>query len=124
MFDCTVPQQGTLDIQTEFGFMEVRSGEICVIQRGIQFAVRLPDGPARGYVLEVFSGHFEIPSLGPIGMLLLALLLLLLLLVAACQRSNNLDRVRSVQVLMDWPILVTSKHLLPPTRIASVSGRW
>lgn len=61
-----VPQQGSLDIQTEFGFMEVHSGEICVIQRGIQFAVRL-DGPSRGYVLEVYAGHFEIPSLGPIG---------------------------------------------------------
>ena len=61
-----VPQQGTLDIQTEFGFMEVRSGEICVIQRGIQFAVRL-EGPSRGYALEVYAGHFEIPSLGPIG---------------------------------------------------------
>ncbi len=22
---------------------------------------------ARGYVLEVFSGHFELPNLGPIG---------------------------------------------------------
>jgi homogentisate 1,2-dioxygenase len=28
-----VPQQGTLDIQTEFGFLEVKSGEIAVIQR-------------------------------------------------------------------------------------------
>ena len=34
-----VPQNGDLDIQTELGFMEVRPGEICVIPRGINFAV-------------------------------------------------------------------------------------
>lgn len=61
-----VPQQGTLDIQTECGFLEVIPGEIVVIPRGIQFSVRL-DGPSRGYILEVFSGHFKIPDLGPIG---------------------------------------------------------
>ncbi|ELR15130.1 homogentisate 1,2dioxygenase [Acanthamoeba castellanii str. Neff] len=62
-----VPQQGTLDIQTEFGYLEVKSGEIAVIQRGIRFRVALPDGPSRGYIAEVFDGHFEIPDLGPIG---------------------------------------------------------
>lgn len=30
-------------------------------------SVGLPDGRARGYVLEVFGAHFELPSLGPIG---------------------------------------------------------
>ena len=25
-------------------------------------------GPTRGYVLEVFNGHFQLPNLGPIGM--------------------------------------------------------
>jgi len=62
-----VPQQGRLDIQTEFGWLEVSPGEICVIQRGIKFLVRVPDGPSRGYILEVFGGHFQIPDLGPIG---------------------------------------------------------
>ncbi|EGG16463.1 homogentisate 1,2-dioxygenase [Cavenderia fasciculata] len=62
-----VPQQGTLDIQTEFGYMEVRSGEICVIQRGICFSVNIPDGPSRGYILEIFGSHFRLPDLGPIG---------------------------------------------------------
>eukprot|EP01096_Ripella_sp_DP13-Kostka_P002116 TRINITY_DN1280_c0_g1_i1.p2 TRINITY_DN1280_c0_g1~~TRINITY_DN1280_c0_g1_i1.p2 ORF type:complete len:218 (+),score=93.15 TRINITY_DN1280_c0_g1_i1:132-785(+) len=61
-----VPQQGTLDIQTEFGFMEVKPEEICVIQRGIAFSVNI-EGDARGYVCEIFNGHFELPSLGPIG---------------------------------------------------------
>ena len=41
--------------------------QICVIPRGIRFSINLPDGPSRGYVLEVFNGHFELPDLGPIG---------------------------------------------------------
>ncbi|EDQ86823.1 uncharacterized protein MONBRDRAFT_33614 [Monosiga brevicollis MX1] len=61
-----VPQQGTLDIKTEFGKMKVAPNEICVIQRGIRFQVNVT-GPSRGYICEVFSGHFELPSLGPIG---------------------------------------------------------
>jgi len=61
-----VAQQGTLDIQTEFGKMLVEPGEICVIQRGMHFTVNV-NGPTRGYALEVFTGHFEIPNLGPIG---------------------------------------------------------
>eukprot|EP01132_Coremiostelium_polycephalum_P000795 gene795-989_t len=62
-----VPQQGTIDIQTEFGFLEVKSGEIAVIQRGISFSIRVPDGDSRGYILEVFGSHFKLPDLGPIG---------------------------------------------------------
>lgn len=62
-----VPQQGTLSIATEFGRLVVAPGEICVLQRGMRFSVALTDGPARGYVLEVFSGHFTLPELGPIG---------------------------------------------------------
>eukprot|EP01114_Cavostelium_apophysatum_P003957 TRINITY_DN1408_c0_g1_i1.p1 TRINITY_DN1408_c0_g1~~TRINITY_DN1408_c0_g1_i1.p1 ORF type:complete len:442 (-),score=98.04 TRINITY_DN1408_c0_g1_i1:43-1368(-) len=61
-----VPQQGTLNVQTEFGWMEVAPGEICVVQRGIQFSVNI-DGPSRGYICEVYSGHFRLPDLGPIG---------------------------------------------------------
>lgn len=62
-----VPQKGTLEIRTEFGWLEVPPNHICVIQRGIVFSVNLPDGPSRGYILEVFNGHFELPDLGPIG---------------------------------------------------------
>lgn len=43
-FFILVPQQGTLDIVTEFGKMKVESNEIAVIQRGIRFSVALPDG--------------------------------------------------------------------------------
>ena len=60
-----VPQEGELDIQTEFGFLQVRPGEICVIPRGINFAVGV-SGPTRGYICEVY-GHFTLPDLGPIG---------------------------------------------------------
>ena len=46
--------------------MLVKNGEICVIQRGIHFSISV-SGPTRGYGLEVYDGHFEIPNLGPIG---------------------------------------------------------
>eukprot|EP01121_Diplochlamys_sp_Union-15-3_P017496 TRINITY_DN6165_c0_g2_i4.p1 TRINITY_DN6165_c0_g2~~TRINITY_DN6165_c0_g2_i4.p1 ORF type:complete len:297 (-),score=52.12 TRINITY_DN6165_c0_g2_i4:31-921(-) len=62
-----VPELGTLDIQTEFGYLEVKPGEIAVIQRGILFSVKLLEGKARGYMVEVFDGHFVLPDLGPIG---------------------------------------------------------
>eukprot|EP00755_Sulcionema_specki_P027441 Sspe_Gene.87763::Locus_59547_Transcript_1_1_Confidence_1.000_Length_1224::g.87763::m.87763/K00451/HGD, hmgA; homogentisate 1,2-dioxygenase len=62
-----VAQHGDLDVVTEFGRMEVRPGEICVVQRGIKFKVDPVEGEIRGYVVEVFDGHFKIPDLGPIG---------------------------------------------------------
>ena len=61
-----VPQQGTLTIQTEMGLLVVEPCEIIVIPRGIKFSINI-NGPSRGYVLEIFKAHFEIPSLGPIG---------------------------------------------------------
>ncbi len=62
-----VPQQGALDIQTEFGPLYVQPGEIVVIQRGQRFRVELPDGPSRGYILEIWGANFELPELGPLG---------------------------------------------------------
>ncbi|KAI5302757.1 hypothetical protein KEM56_000392, partial [Ascosphaera pollenicola] len=61
-----VPQQGSLDIQTEFGMLYVQPGEICVIQRGSKFSVGL-EGPSRGYILEIWGSNFELPELGPLG---------------------------------------------------------
>uniref|UniRef100_A0A1I8AJP3 Homogentisate 1,2-dioxygenase n=1 Tax=Steinernema glaseri TaxID=37863 RepID=A0A1I8AJP3_9BILA len=61
-----VPQQGALKITTEFGRLLVSPLEICVIPQGIRFSVDV-DGPSRGYILEVYGVHFEIPDLGPIG---------------------------------------------------------
>lgn len=60
-------QSGTLDIQTELGKMMVRQNEIAVVPRGIRYRVQLPAGPARGYVCEVYQGHFQLPNLGAIG---------------------------------------------------------
>ncbi len=62
-----VPQEGGLRIKTEFGILHVMPTEICVIQRGMRFAVELLDAAARGYVLEIFQSHFVLPDLGPIG---------------------------------------------------------
>jgi homogentisate 1,2-dioxygenase len=62
-----VPQQGALDIQTEFGPLFVQPGEIVVIPRGIRFRVQLPDGPSRGYILEIWGSYYELPELGPLG---------------------------------------------------------
>jgi len=76
-----VPQQGSLRILTELGLLHVSVGEICVIPRGIVFTVDILNTDnssdaaecnttpifARGYILEIFKGHFELPDLGPIG---------------------------------------------------------
>lgn len=62
-----VPQHGVLDIQTELGSLLVRPNEICVVPRGIRHRVTLPEGPVRGYALELYQGHFSLPDLGPIG---------------------------------------------------------
>lgn len=61
-----VPQQGSLDITTEFGKIKVNPNEICVLQQGMKFSVEV-NGPTRGYILEVFDNHFRLPDLGPIG---------------------------------------------------------
>ncbi|MCZ2849901.1 homogentisate 1,2-dioxygenase [Modestobacter sp. VKM Ac-2978] len=62
-----VPEQGRLRIPTELGILEVSPGEIVVIPRGIRFQVQLPDGQARGYVLENYGHMLTLPELGPIG---------------------------------------------------------
>ena len=65
-----VPQLGSLRIATELGRIIVSPNEICVLPRGIIFSVHklsADDPSTRGYVLEVYKGHFELPELGPIG---------------------------------------------------------
>lgn len=61
------PQLGALTLRTELGVLDVAPGEICVIPRGLKFAVDLNDGEARGYVCENYGPHFRLPELGPIG---------------------------------------------------------
>lgn len=53
-------------IITEFGKLTLKPREILVVPRGIKFSVELK-APIRGYICEVFKGHFKIPDLGPIG---------------------------------------------------------
>lgn len=62
-----VLQHGVLDIKTELGNILIRPNEICVLPRGIRHNVKLPNGPVRGYILELYQGHFQLPELGPIG---------------------------------------------------------
>lgn len=62
-----VPEHGALLFRTEMGHLHVSPGEICVIPRGVKFAVDLLDGKARGYVCENYGAHFVLPDLGPIG---------------------------------------------------------
>ncbi|KAJ1425300.1 homogentisate 1,2-dioxygenase-like protein [Ochromonadaceae sp. CCMP2298] len=66
-----VPEMGALCIKTEMGSMMVAPQEIAVVPRGVKFSVGLREGTGedgcRGYVTEIFQGHFELPGLGPIG---------------------------------------------------------
>lgn len=62
-----LPQHGRLDIQSELGWLRAKPGELLVIPAGIRFRVILVDGPARGYIQEVFGSHYDLPELGPIG---------------------------------------------------------
>jgi homogentisate 1,2-dioxygenase len=61
-----VPQEGSLLIKTEMGLLKVDPCEIVVIPRGIKFSVSIT-APSRGYVLEIFKGHFQLPDLGVLG---------------------------------------------------------
>ena len=68
-----VPQQGTLKIQTELGILVVEPNEICVIPRGIVFRVDLTANndcaAGQGYVLETFGGHFTLPEVNSLFVL-------------------------------------------------------
>lgn len=52
---------------TELGIIEIGSGEIAILPRGLKFRVELPDGSARGYICENYGQQFRLPDLGPIG---------------------------------------------------------
>jgi homogentisate 1,2-dioxygenase len=62
-----IPERGRLHLQTELGRLNVAPGELAIIPRGLRFRVALPDGAARGFVGELFDGHFVLPERGPIG---------------------------------------------------------
>ncbi|HEX6217990.1 MAG TPA: homogentisate 1,2-dioxygenase [Sphingomicrobium sp.] len=62
-----IPQQGTLDVHTELGRLEVAPGSIGLIPRGMKFRVMVGAGGSRGYVAENYGQPFRLPDLGPIG---------------------------------------------------------
>jgi homogentisate 1,2-dioxygenase len=62
-----VAQRGVIDIKTEMGPIRLRPNEIAVIPRGVRFHVSVVEGPIRGYAVETFMNHFELPELGIIG---------------------------------------------------------
>ena len=62
-----VPEHGALLLRTEFGHLAIGPGEIAVIPRGVRFQVHLPEGQARGYLLENYGPAMRLPQLGVIG---------------------------------------------------------
>lgn len=62
-----VPQDGTLEIVTEMGRLQIEPQEIAVLPRGIKFQVNLLQKTARGYVLENYGERLQLPWRGPIG---------------------------------------------------------
>jgi homogentisate 1,2-dioxygenase len=62
-----VPQTGTLEVQTELGWLRVGPGSILLVPRSLKFAIGVPDGAARGWMLEVFGRRFRLPERGLIG---------------------------------------------------------
>ena len=64
-----VPQQGALRVTTEQGKLFIKPKEIVVIPRGVKHRIEgeTEDAFYRGWMAEVYKGHFVIPDLGPIG---------------------------------------------------------
>jgi len=62
-----VPQTGTLEVRTELGWLRVPVGSFLLVPRAIKFSVGVPEGGARGWVLEVFGRRLRLPERGPIG---------------------------------------------------------
>lgn len=62
-----VAEKNSIRFLTELGIIEIKSGEICILPRGLKFRVELPEGEARGYICENYGQQFRLPDLGPIG---------------------------------------------------------
>ena len=62
-----VPQEGSIELQTELGRLEIAPGTIAVVPRGLKFRVQLTGGESRGYVAENYGLPLRLPELGPIG---------------------------------------------------------
>lgn len=74
--DCTLPKaqspalEGASSCIQLFVVCKESPGRILVssfiFQQGMRFSVEV-FGETRGYILEVYGAHFELPDLGPIG---------------------------------------------------------
>lgn len=62
-----IAEKNRVRFLTELGVLEIGTGEIAVLPRGLKFRVELPDGEARGYICENYGAQFRLPDLGPIG---------------------------------------------------------
>jgi len=62
-----LPERGRLEIVTELGVIDLAPGQVAIVPRGVRFRVTLPDGSARGYVVENHGQVFRLPELGLIG---------------------------------------------------------
>lgn len=65
-----IPQEGSLEVNTELGALHVEPTEIIVIPRGILFQVNPLSTEStfcRGYICENYGAPLELPQLGPIG---------------------------------------------------------
>jgi homogentisate 1,2-dioxygenase len=61
------PESGRLRIRTELGWLDVVPGELAILPRGLRVQVHVPDGPTRGFMAELYSGHFQLPERGVVG---------------------------------------------------------
>lgn len=62
-----VPFNGTACLFTEMGKLELTTGNIAVIPRGIKFKFEVLEGPCRGYLCENSATPLTLPNLGIIG---------------------------------------------------------
>ncbi|WP_210254963.1 homogentisate 1,2-dioxygenase [Methylocapsa sp. S129] len=62
-----LPLRGSILIFTELGKIELGSGEVAVVPRGMKFKVEPLEGSSTGYVCENYGAKFTLPERGPIG---------------------------------------------------------
>jgi len=62
-----VPYHGEINLHTEFGKLNLCSGMIAVIPRGVKFRLELITKDAKGYLCENGGSPLSLPNLGVIG---------------------------------------------------------
>jgi homogentisate 1,2-dioxygenase len=63
-----LPDEGELEVRTEFGRLVVGPGDVLLLPRGVRFQVNPLGGASRrGWWLEVFGAGFTLPPRGVIG---------------------------------------------------------